>query len=833
MWMLMWSTLRQQSRHYVAPGIAIFLGVMFAAVTMIGTNTVTAATEKSLVGEIGTADVIVTADGITMPDGTLAAIQKVSPDLTIETFYRGYVRVGTSFSEINETPKTGNVRLLDGRWPTNNNEVTVTGSSAATSADKVGGTIVATSLDGDDGTEKVQRTLRIVGVADINNDPNYQSDVPIYFVQRDTIQKVAGTSEPQEIRISGANANGKTPSELKKAISAAVPQDAIVRTKDDEVFNRLAKFNRSLDLVRSGLMAFVVISLFVSAMVVTNTFAVLYTRRAQQTALVRCLGATTSQFRRSSLIEAVIVSTVAGILGIAAAIMCIAFGFEAFSDILGLGVAEAALSVSPTSVFIPLILGIIVTVIAAVRPVFAAGKVSPVAALSGRIRRTASPSRVLRLSRAIFGSVFFLGGTMILIAGNLIKIEAQPAAFLAVIGTITSFIGVLILGRFIVPVVASVLGKFVSPVSVPGELAVGNALRERRRTTTTVSALLIGIVLITALMVGSESAKASFTHELDTYFPVDATVFNDVEPVDNMTVTSLAAVQGVERIATVTGGTLTVPKAQSGDDQQVNVVALDRDALNAVRNPETFAVPTGSAKIDSWTADQLAISTGQTIELNGPDGTRQFVAQVDDKAFHNRVVLNPADLLALLPEPRTSGVLLRLTSDRPSHEVLADLRGAIGSSPNAELTGAIVQRSTLDQALNGIMLFIAGLIAISILISLIGVTNTLALSVLERRRELGVLRAMGLSGRQARSTVMWEATLLSAVGVVIGATIGLWFGLTGSRALINSSATPIVSIPWAGISLVWAGALIAGVVASVVPALTATKISPAEAVSKT
>lgn len=598
------------------------------------------------------------------------------------------------------------------------------------------------------------------------------------------------------------------------AVARAAPQAEVVdrRSRVDEV---LVRFNNGVDVIAVLGTLFAAVAFFVAGLVIANTFAIMLAQRTRELALLRCVGATGRQLRRSLRTEALALGVLASALGVGAGALLArgavpAIGF--FADDLALG----AVSLSPLWVGGAALLGILTTLVATVLPLRRASRTTPMAALTP-VELVEEEPRVRR-TRVIGGALVTAGG-----AGALAVAATAGSLELMLAGGALSAAGVLVLLPVVVPGLLRTASRLVARLGGPTlRLASANAVRNPRRTATSTAALLVGTTLISAIVVGMASVRSTIDAELDRDHPIDAVLVSD-DPTGDLGSfrDRVAALDGVEAVSTVRGTTVTV----GGTD----TVALGVDAAAAAllapgADPAMRPAPGTAAAGSAVFTDGVPV--GQRLELRGSNG-RIDVEVALGRGAGRVVLLHPTDLEALTPTTTVRALWIDAADDADA-AALTDELLALAGTAGADLTSAVEDRAWVTLQLDIVLGATLGLLGVSVLIALFGIANTLGLSVLERAREHALLRALGLTRRQLRATLGGEAALLAGVAGGAGVLIGTVYGWVGVRTLTQGVVESIaVVVPVGQLAVVVVAAAVAGLAASVLPARKAAATAPA------
>ncbi|MDT9594727.1 ABC transporter permease [Nocardioides zeae] len=601
---------------------------------------------------------------------------------------------------------------------------------------------------------------------------------------------------------------------------------------------RLQQANQQVDVIAMVVLLFAAIAAVVSVMVIANTFSILFAQRQRDLALLRCVGATRRQVRRSVRVEALAVGVLASLVGI---------GLGAAVGYAGVAALRASVdfplgAVDPSPVWWGAAFagGVLTTVVSAWLPTRTATRVSPLAAL----RPEAAPS-----VRTTAGRVRIALGVLVLGAGaaGLAAAVAVEDMVVMVLGGTLFFAGVVLLGPVLVPAVLRAVGLVLRRTGPSVRIAGDNAVRNPRRTAATTASLLIGVTLTTAVLTGMASARAATDVELDAQYPVDVAVSAEDAPVDAALSDRLVALPGVEASVVVPGGQVALASVPDPDldgvpaDELWSTDALAVMAPGAVDDP---AVLDDVVRGDRATAEpgdgeivipvELAgaAALADRVEVSTPRGSVTLDATYGSGAWGTAALVSPATLEALVGgDVAPYATWLRVDDDADVDDLLADVDAVVAGS-GAVATASIEQRGWIDLQLDVVVVAVVGLLGIGVLIALVGIGNTLGLSVLERSRENALLRALGLTRRQLRRTLAAEGALLSVVATLIGTAVGVLFAVVGLRVMVQPSIPDAALVlPWDQLAAVVLVSALAGLAACVLPARRAARTAPAAGLS--
>ncbi|MEV0892865.1 FtsX-like permease family protein [Promicromonospora sp. NPDC050262] len=855
--------MRRSLGRLASAGIAITIGTAFVAATLLAGNVITRTTYDQVAAGLADSDLVVFDDNESLTDADVEAVRGVEGVVAADTQAMSYTELnhaGTSIfqgivgtaSDERLTP----LEVADGAWPAKDSEIAL----PADVAERLGvsiGDVVASSRwvagepeiadDGSEmyGGEEVVDKLTVTGLVDDPYAAYGAMGGAAVVAQQTLAQWRADEAGPGTEPTAGSvvvaldpSADADAVDEVRAALAAAVPAATDVTTTEEYAEKSVASMSGGQDIIfLVFVMTFAAVALVVAGLVIANTFQVLVAQRARTLALLRCVGATTGQLYRSVLLEAAILGTVASVVGIVLGSALVQAGLM-IAPAFDLGVPlPQAITLSWPVFVAPLAVGIVVTLVAALTPALAAARVAPLAAL----RPSDAPTlqKGAGRVRAVFAVLATVGGLAVLGLGVVLGLRGTiDLGLLAAVGGGTvSLIGVIVGSVFWLPKVTAGIGRLVGSTGPSARLAAANTLRNPRRTAATSTALLIGVTLVGMMTTGAASARVSMDNELDARYPVDLEVASTTYDDDGQqaAVPSVVtnAVDGVPGLRGVTEVTSVTATTADEDGPVVPAIAVAPDALRAVVNtpdelgdlrPGTLVVP-----------DQVATSYGleglDEIELKGPGGTTTLDVVGSDVQYAWAFMV-PEDLAAIYPDLRPNLVWAGVADGEDVAGTVAAVQDAVSTTDEVvEVTGAVVERNSFQQVIDVILGIVVGLLAVAVLIALIGVANTLSLSVIERTRESAMLRAIGLSKGQLRATLAIEGMLIAGVGAVLGVLLGLLYGWAGAATALSVMGEVPLVVPWTDIALVLGVALVAGLVASVVPARAAVRTHPVAALA--
>lgn len=707
--------------------------------------------------------------------------------------------------------------LSSGRWPTATNEIVLDDAAAENGDYELGDEVKLLAPFGES-----ERTATLVGTAEFNGGGTAGATLLVF-----------NTEGAQEIFLDGADAfhqisltaaDGVTQEELAAAADTVAPEGFEAVTGDQVAEESQDAVGQFLDVISTFLLVFAIIAVIVGGFIIVNTFTILVAQRSRELALMRALGASRRQVTSSVLLEAVVMSALAATAGIALGWL-LARGLAALFRAIGLDIAGDELTLDLQAVLVSYAVGIGVTLVAAYLPARRAGKVAPVAAM----RADAAPVRGSLRRRTIIGGVLLAVGAGFAVVG-IVGGPGPDALWIgiaAVIWIITAAATSSVLGQ---PVLALCRGLFGRLFGATGRLAGENALRDPRRTGATASALMIGLALVSCIGVLAASLNASVDDVVDEEFtsdflvqstnflPFSTTVGDDLAEVDGVAVVSRQQWTGAQ----VDDDTvfLTGNDAAFNDIYDLEVV----DGRQELEGNEAL-VTTGFAEdhgLEVGSPLTVTFLAGETLDLE--------VAGVIEGSETTGDVSVPLDLLAEAGVPRQDTSLsIQLEPGADPAVVGAALDKAAEPTPIVAVYDKQEFADSIRDQVNQLLYIIYGLLALAIVIAVIGIVNTLGLSVIERTREIGLLRAIGMSRRRLRLMITLESVAIAVLGAVLGMALGLLIGVLLRKSL-ESNLTSL-GLPLGQLVVFLGVAVVVGVLAAVLPAIRASRLNVLDAIA--
>ena len=673
-------------------------------------------------------------------------------------------------------------------------------------------------------------TLRLVGTATYG-DLEGMPGVTLVGTDDATAQQLfAEPDRYDDILVSGVD--GVAATELGDRIAAATAGsgDLEVVTGAQDTADQQADFANDLSFFNTFLMAFAYVSLFVGTFIIYNTFSIVVAQRMKDLAMLRAIGARRSQVLRSIVLEAVLVGVVASGIGLAAGIG-LSFGLRSLLASVGLEIPSGPIVVASSTVVTAFVVGVTVSVLSAVMPAVRASRVKPIAAL----RDVALDRSGVSLSRAVTG----LGVTGLGIAAFAAGVVGSGSSALSLLGlgAVLTILGVFTLGPVLVGPAMRVLGAPARRFSgITGRYASENAQRSPKRTAATASALMIGVALVGFITILASSTSSSIKASVDNSFRADYVVESGswdhgfAPSIED----DLAADPAVETLSPVRVATFEI------DGSATDVVAVDTGSIDDLFDLEVSDgaitdVHGDAVAVWSTTAQDKGLHVGSRIPFRFADGTdtELTVAAVFDTQLPN---LDGTYLVGLdtfeahVADRYDREVYVGVADGVSAADSRASIESAVSQWPNASIQDQAEFKESVTAEIGQILNLIYGLLALAVVISLIGIANTLALSIHERTRELGLLRAIGMHRRQLRSAVRWESLLISSLGAGLGVVLAV-SGAWGIVEALGSQGVTEFTVPVTRMVVITAMAGLAGVLAATGPARRAAKLDILEAIA--
>jgi putative ABC transport system permease protein len=708
--------------------------------------------------------------------------------------------------------------LESGDWPEQPGQINLDASSAERGGYEIGDEVTLLMPTGEQ-----RQQFELVGTSNFNGGGT--AGATIALLETSQAQDVFLQGEDAFTTVTLTAADGVSQTELAEAAAEVVPDGFTAVTGQEVIDESDEQIGQFLDVIGYFLIAFAVIAIVVGAFIIFNTFSILVSQRVRESALLRALGASRRQVTTSVLVEAFLMALLGSTLGLLLG-LGLSRALAAIFRSQGLDIAGEVLVLTPSTVIAAYAVGIVVTMVAAFVPARRAAKVPPVAALRDDLT---VQEKALGRRRIVLGTLALLAGAA-LIAAGLVGAPGADAAWIgagSVIWVITVAVMAPLLGH---PVLLGCRAVFGKVFGTPGKLAGENALRNPRRTGATASALMIGLAVVSAVGVLAASLSATNDELVDREFRSDFLVQSPAfQGFSTAIGDDMAEVDGVETISRMQG-TVALVKKDQGFVMGVDETFGDIYELDVRRGTQDM---TGNQVIlSASSAGDLDADVGTTLPLSFPGGTSvdlEVVGIFEDTPITNGVTL-PISVLEEAGLRRSDSMLsINVADGADVDEVHDALDEVVADTPIVTVQDKEGFAELIKQQVNQLLFMIYGLLALAVIIAVIGIVNTLGLSVIERTREVGLLRAVGLSRRRLRLMITLESIAIAVLGAVLGLVVGLLIGIALRESL--SDDLTVLSLPLTSLVVFLVIAVVFGVLAAIVPAIRASRMKVLQAIA--
>ncbi|MGW1003358.1 ABC transporter permease [Streptomyces sp. NPDC002520] len=814
--------------------LAVMLGVAFVSGTLVFTNTLSDAYQNSSAKGFDQVDVAVQpkfqdsrGDQVgRTPELTQALLDKAAkvPGAASAT------GVVTGFTAIADKDgkligggwqsqggnywgtKDARYPLVSGHAPSGRGELLIDSKTAKRAGYKVGDT-VRVSVDGPVLTPTVSGIFT-------TDDGNVAAGGSLALFDTPTAQALFGKKGTYD-EIDVKAAAGTSQAALKSGLDTALPSHLVKTTTGKKLADDQAQaISDGMSGLRQALLVFAGIALFVGTFIIANTFTMLVAQRTRELALLRAVGASRRQVTRSVLIEAFVVGTVAGVTGLAAGIG-IGAGLRALLGSFGASVPDGPLVITPGTVVAALAVGIVITVLAAWLPGRRAAKIPPVAAMSSVHAKATTKSLVLRNT---LGALFSAAGVAVVLSATTMDTDSAqgPMGLGAVLLIIGVFILTPLLSRPLIAAAAPVLRVF----GVSGRLARQNSVRNPRRTAATASALMIGLTLITGMTVMAGSLQTAIDKMASSAIRADYVVsMANRSPLSPDVAKKLATADGVTASSPLRNGPSRI------DGKTEFLTGVDGSSIGRLTDlkVDDGAFEVGGAKVvvDKDRAKEHGWRAGSDFTVHFEDGKAKklTVAGVyEGNDMLNGIMLDNKVLTPHLTDPTDMQVMVR-TAHGASASAKDSLEKTLGLNPAIQVQDKKDISNDIAKMFTMILNMVYGLLGMAVIVAVLGVINTLAMSVFERSQEIGMLRAIGLDRRAVKRMVRLESLVISLFGGVLGIGLGVFFGWAAGELLGTKLATYELVLPWDRMAVFLLLAAVVGVLAALWPARRAARLN--------
>ena len=827
---------------------AVFLGVALIAGTYILTDTINRSFDDIFTTALKGTDVVVSprviveqeseppafpasvldtvkaVEGVEVADGGIFSIVRIT-DAKGDT-------LGSDFAPqfaVSTSPKPFDVlSYTAGREPRTGREAAVDQSNAEREDIGLGDDIGVVG-------EGRLRRYRVVGINRLGDTATGGSST-VTLIPGEA-QEVAGKKGKFD-QISVAATPGTSPTELKRRIARVVPRSVRVEAAAEKAERQSSDIGDDLGFLKVALLVFSGVALVVGGFLIFNTFSITVAQRIREFGLLRTLGASRAQLLRSVLAEALLIGVAGSVLGLAAGVG-FAIGINSLFKSFGIDLPNTGTVFATRTIVVALLIGVVMTVVSSMTPALRATRVSPMDAL----RDAALPeSRRRGRVTAVVAALLGLGGLAMLLIGLFGGIESSSsAASLMGGGAAAVLFAVSLYSPRLVKPLAALAGKPIELLrGLTGRLARENAMRKPGRTAVTAAALMIGLALVVFVTVFAAGLNQSVASTIDRNFTGDLTIQNidGFSPIPRSIEADVKAVEGVGAVSALrfsegkVKGQPTVQGVAAVDPQNIGRVFKfeftegEQSSLEGLGDGETI--------VDESYAESENLDIGDTLEVLTPTGSRstlRVVAAVKDRTdFLGSFVISHEALARDFGEKRNAYVFASVAPGADSGAVQKRVERLIEDQyPSAEALDQEGLKKSQEEQINQLLGLVYALLSLAVVVSIFGIVNTLALSIHERTRELGMLRAVGMSRRQVRQIVRYEAVITALIGAILGTVLGVLFAALISRPLADEGfelAYPVVTL-----IVLLALAALAGVLAAIGPARRASRLDVLDALA--
>lgn len=840
------TSLMARKMRLLMSATAIILGTAFVAGSLIFTDTLGKTFDGIMEGSVG--DVVVQEAGSSgsVEDMDVAATSTIDPSVVDEladlpgaeradgnidavgvfvvgedgNVVGGQGAPALAFNWTDAPNQLGNevLSITSGRQPEGSDEVVIDDQTAERAGYQLGDEVPFVSSG-----STPEFTAELVGTVEFGDGGLAGASISVFDTP--TAQELFLDGEDVYTSVWVTTAEGTSQQELADAAAGLVPEGFEARAGEDVAAETQEATEESLSFITTFLLVFAGIALFVGSFLIINTFSILVAQRGRELALLRAIGASRRQVTRSVLIESLVVGLVGATVGLLVGIL-LAQGIKALFAQIGLDMSGSSLVIAPRTVVAAYLVGIIVTMLAAWIPARRAGRVPPVAAMRDEVEVSSRGPRVrlvLEVGVLLAGIAAFLVGLFVVDTRQVWWIGAGVVGI--VLGA--SFLAAIV-GRPVISGLGAIYRRLFGTV---GTMAEQNTTRSPGRTAATASALMIGMTLVALMGVVSQSTKASVDKQIAESFRADYVLSNAVGQPFSPAITERAAeVEGVAEVS---------PERYLGaeiDDAESYGAAVDPSTYGEIQGIEmtegSFTDLTDGGVLLS--EDQRAgreVGDTVAVSLGGPARQLEVAGFYDADQATGWPFYLSLDGATALGAPEADNSAYVVLAEGVDQAAVADRLGAlIEEQPLVTLKDqqsyADEQRGFIDQ----LLYIIYALLGLAIIIAILGIVNTLGLSVIERTREIGLLRAVGLSRRQLRRMIRLESVTIALLGAVLGIVIGVVAGVAIQRALVEDGITEL-AIPWGQLVAFVVAAGLVGVLAALLPARRAARMDVLEAIS--
>ena len=889
------SNLRASKGKYILTGIGIAISSFFIAAIMMLTNSLQATVNSSVGDVLSRAEAVVASAATTYDGKDSTAIyltrdqiQKAEQSDLLSGYWVQYAVTGSigtgdqkAHVQYNQLPADSSLfpYKVQGKIPSSDHEIMVSTYFAKKHNLSLNGKVTSTDVVESvsaPGTDKTAE-YTVVGLFD----PGFEGSTTnqAVFIGGTSLGEATLKAAETENKNSAAGYRGMAGANLIYLKFKDGVTDAKLKSLQDTLSSGdtkndprvmtgqklLEDYQKSISTVFTSISvvlgAFAALALLVSSFVISNTFAVLVGQRIRELALLRTLGARGGSLVRMLLIESITVGVVFSLIG---ALLTFPVG-----ALVGANLTTIMISYSITPILVSVLLCTIVTVLASLSPARSALRISPISAMSEHTNREVSkPGKI----GPIIGALFAIGGVVAVVAAldkaTSVERDGNSAIFLGMLAALLLGIAVFLITPLVLPPLVRALGMVTRTQT--GKLALANALRSPKRTVSTGRTVLVGTLVVSIVLTGYTVLSASFVKALDQQYPISAQAkyssYDQSEAASTVTKAEEIAskAKGIKNVQAAAVGyaagvvDYTVEYEGQSVNQNADLVALSSSDLKAILPDENSNLADDTVLVPQALWNSLGLNESSRLKARGPLGELEL-KPVKSETKQNLLIVNPATAAKLqdaknpqavanpaAEEAQTKAAHLTVTSQARGNSTVVLVRAATPLtssenvtlqadlnriSPDSSFTGGLQERQTYDQLLTVMLTFTLVMLLLAVIISIIGVANTMTLSVNERRRENAMLRSLGLSRKQLRRMISIEAILITLAAVVLGMIAGTVIGAVSAKivmAAVSASAPLVLDLPYVWYVVILIVGVLAAMLASALPAARSARMSPVE-----
>lgn len=759
-------------------------------------------------------------DGVAEISGVVSSAQVFLLDVDGRLVaMQGAPGIGSNWHETPAAKGLEGARIVDGKAPTKDDEVVIDPGTVTRSGHQIGDRVkVSTPLNG------VQE-YTLSGTATYGSGSTAGASYLFFTLPESQRIFADGHDHYQGMWIS--TDSGADPDQVAAAVEEDLPDGWQTQTGDELAAEVEEMLDVGMGFVNALLLVFAAIALLVATLLILNTFSILIAGRAREMAVLRAIGATRRQVRRSVLLEAIIMGVIGSTLGIAVGYGLV-WVLTGLMSRVGMNLGDAVPQLTWPAVVVSYAVGLVITIIAALVPAIRASRTRPVEALA----EASTPKEVKDGSGLSVAGVVVIEIAIALIVIGIWLDVPRPLAWIGG-GAGLMLIGFVLAAPFVGAPVIALFGRlFRVPFGEVGRMAERNSKRQPRRTAATAATLMIGLALVTTVAVLASSVTASMRESLSKDQRGDfviAHVFS--APFDAKAADKVAAVEGVDWVATFTPNQA-IPE---GSETPVKVLGTSPRGLLEASAVELAAGSmtehADSAVISGDFAQKHDLQLGMKFDLKGNVGTQRLLVTglvTDDPPVD--VILNQPTLAKIADVSQINQIVVFTDDGADPKQLRQQLLDATTDHPTVSVADVNEYVEQRVGQIQGFVNWLYGLLGLALVISVLGIVNTLSLSVIERTREIGLLRAVGVTRGQIRRMISLESVLISVMGSVLGVGLGLLFGWMLQVGL-RDSGIHLLDIPWVQVVLFVVVAAVFGWLAAIAPARRAARLPVLESIA--